>query len=143
MERAIRHPDGTMITDSEWSAIKASARRIANELAGFPVSARHAKMRRTKLYYRTHYAREWTNAITRLEAEQPLLILCSSNWKADQTLGNSIQAILSKESNVNGKRSKNKQKGKGKAKMVNNGGSDQSVDVSGCKFFFRNFQLAF
>jgi len=64
MERAIRHPDGTMITDSEWSAIKASARRIANELAGFPVSARHAKMRRTKLYYRTHYAREWTNAIT-------------------------------------------------------------------------------
>lgn len=115
MNRAIRHPDGTMITDSEWSAIRASARRITNELGGLPDSSRQSRMRRTKTYYRTFHPREWTHAVMRLEAEQPLLKLCSSNWKADHTLGNSIQALLSKQSYVKGsRRSKNKQKGKGK-----------------------------
>ena len=98
MDRAVRHPDGTMISDNEWSAIKASSRRIANELAALPDSSRQARMRRTKMYYRTYHAREWTKAILRLETEQPLVKLCSSNWKADHILGNSIQAVLSRES---------------------------------------------
>ncbi|KAF8816024.1 hypothetical protein BYT27DRAFT_7027805, partial [Phlegmacium glaucopus] len=96
MDRAIRHPDGTMISDSEWSAIKASARRIANELSALPDhihgSSRQARMRKTKMYYQTHYAKDWASALLRLEAEQPLLKLCASNWKADHVLGNSIQA---------------------------------------------------
>lgn len=44
MDRAVRHPDGTMISDSEWSAIKASARRIANELAALPDTTRQKRM---------------------------------------------------------------------------------------------------
>jgi hypothetical protein len=128
MDRAIRHPDGTMISDSEWSAIKASARRIANELSALPDTSRQSRMRKTKTFYRTHHAREWTNAIMRLEAEQPHLRLCSSNWKADHVLGNSLIAIASKDSYV--KRNKKKQKNKGKEreggnlKMVNNNSTD-------------------
>jgi hypothetical protein len=131
MDRAVRHPDGTMISDCEWSAIKASARRIANELSALPDSFRQARMRRTKGYYRTHHARDWTRAILRLEAEQPLLKLCSSNWKADHVLGNSVQAVLSKESYAKSKRGKRKQKGKGKeretAKMVSNDDDDSEI----------------
>jgi hypothetical protein len=118
MERAVRRPDGLTISDNEWSAIKASARRIANELSALPVSARQAKMRRTKMFYRTHHAKEWTSAIMCLEAEQPYLKLCSSNWKAEHVLGNSIQAILAKEKNTT--RGKKKQKGKGKEREREN-----------------------
>lgn len=143
MDRAVRHPDGTMISDSEWSAIRSSARRIANELGALPDTSRQARMRKTKMYYRTHHARDWTTAITRLEAEQPLLKLCSSNWKSDHILGNSIQAILSKQSYAKRRGKKNpKGKRKGKEKMVSNddndsagSGSDDShrdgVEVSG------------
>jgi hypothetical protein len=145
MERAIRHPDGTMLADSEWCAIKSSARRIANELAGLPASTRQGNTRRTKLYYRTYHARDWTDAITRLETEQPLLKLCSANWKAEHTLGNSIQASLTKE-NAKAKRSKNKQKGKGKEKMVNDGGDESGNGNGGAsesKFFFiMNLQVS-
>jgi hypothetical protein len=137
MDRAVRHPDGGLITDSEWSAIRVSARRIVNELSGLPVSNRQAKLRKTKMFYRTHHAREWTNAIARLEAEQPLLKLCASNWKADHVLGNAIQAVLSRESNASKGRHSKKQKGKGKekgkAKRVNNNSDDEngSDDASG------------
>ena len=131
MDRAVRHPDGSTITDSEWSAIKVSARRIVNELSQLPDSNRQAKMRKTKSFYRSQHPKEWTNAIARLEAEQPLLRLCSSNWKADHVLGNAIQANLSRESNASkGKHNKNlkKQKvnakGKGKGKFSNNDNDD-------------------
>ena len=74
-----------MLANSEWSAIKASSRRIANEFAGIPLSNRQRNARITKLYYRTYHMRELDqyNAITRLEAEQPLLKLCAANWKAE------------------------------------------------------------
>jgi hypothetical protein len=36
MDRAIRHPDGRMVCDVEWNAIKASARLIVHELASLP-----------------------------------------------------------------------------------------------------------
>ena len=129
MDRAVRHPDGTMISDSEWSAIKASARRIANELGALPDTARQARMRRTKMYYRTHHARDWTAAILRLETEQPLLSYCSSNWKADHVLGNSIQAMVTKETRRSKNNPKSKRKGKGKGRVVSNDGNE-STDSS-------------
>ena len=118
MDRAIRHPDGTMINDSEWSAIKSSARRIANELLALPDcgSVRQAKMQKTKTYYQTNHAKDWTRSITRLETEQPLLKLCASNWKADHVLGNSIQAIVSRDATsqrARKKQEKEKEKDKG------------------------------
>jgi hypothetical protein len=126
MERAVRHPDGTMITEIEWSAIRASARRIVNELSNIPDSHRlRPGMRKTKMYYRTYHSKEWTNALNRLESEQPLVGLCSSNWKADHILGNSIQNILTKESYVPKSRRSKKQKGKAKAKE-----SDQMNDTN-------------
>lgn len=128
MDRAVRHPDGTMISDSEWSAIKASARRIANELSALSDSSRQARMRKTKMYYRTHHAKEWTRAIIRLEAEQPYLKLCSSNWKADHILGNSIQAILAKESYSKTKGGKKKQKGRGRREEETQKGEEVSND---------------
>ena len=144
MDRAIRHQDGTMVTNMEWSAIKASARRIANELAGLPdPTNRQARMRRTKMFYRTYHARAWTHAISRLEDEQPLLKLCSSNWKADHTLGNSIQAILSKQMYASKRNKQKKGKGKEKSKRsdVDNDDSNNSDygrggdDRASCKFF--------
>jgi hypothetical protein len=128
MDRSVRHPDGTMLSDSEWSAIKSSARRIANELSTLQDTSRQARMRRTKMYYRTHHAREWSKAILRLEAEQPLLKLCSSNWKADHVLGNCIQAILSKESYAKTKGGRKKQKSKGKEREK---GNDDGNDSTG------------
>lgn len=130
MDRAIRHPDGTMISDSEWSAIKASSRRIANELSALPDSSRQSRMQRTKMFYRTHHAKEWTRAILRLEAEQPLLNLCSSNWKADHVLGNSIQAIRSKESYKTKGGKKKKRKGKEREKVNDGAGSGNDSDNS-------------
>ena len=41
MDRAIHHQDSTMVTNMEWSAIKASAQRIANELAGLSDPTNH------------------------------------------------------------------------------------------------------
>ena len=114
--------NGNLITYSEWSAIKALARRIANELGALPNTTHQARMQWTKLYYRTHHARQWTT----LEAEQPLLKLCSSNWKADHVLGNSIQAILSKERYAWTKRGKKNEisKRKGKKKATTNDSND-------------------
>jgi hypothetical protein len=137
MDRAVRRSDGTMVSDSEWSAIKASARRIAYELSALPYSSRQGRMRRTKVYYRTHHPREWTSAIIRLEAEQPVLQLCSSNWKADHVLGNSIQAILSTAAYAT-KRGKKKQRNKGKEreKVSSDDDSDNGrggIEASGSK----------
>lgn len=83
------------------------------------------------MYYRTHHPKMWTSAVLRLEEEQPLLKLCASNWKAEHTLGNSIQAILSKE--YYGKRSKKRQnKGKETEKRnMASVGSDDSGDGHG------------
>jgi hypothetical protein len=82
------------------------------------------------MFYQTHHAREWNSTIMCLEAEQPLLKLCSSNWKVNHVLGNSLIAIVSKESYASKiKQNKKKQK-KGKeregGKEVNNNASDGS-----------------
>ena len=95
LDKAIRHPDGRMISQGEWNAIKTSARMIRYELRQLPaVSNRRGKgtQRRTKTFYRTYHPREWTDAIRRLESMQPLLALCANNWKADHVLGNSLLA---------------------------------------------------
>jgi len=117
MDRAIHHPNGDLITDSKWVAIKMSACRIANELLAIPDHA--SAKQRMKIYYRTHHAKEWMSTIIRLEAEQPLLKLCASNWKADHIFGNSVLAITLRDSDatLKHKHSKKKQeKGKGKGK---------------------------
>jgi hypothetical protein len=94
MAKAIRHPDGRMITTSEWNAIRVSARMIKNELRQLPASQHRAAKgrRKTKMYYRTYHFKEWMDAIRKLEGEQPLLALCAFNWKADHVLGAALLA---------------------------------------------------
>jgi len=89
MEKALRHANATMITSSEWSAIKVSARAVkANLLSLPPPRDRRAKdQSHTKVYFRTYFRREWDSAVAKLESYQPLLALCSSHWKADHVLG--------------------------------------------------------
>ena len=101
MERAIRHSDGRMITDSEWNAIKASARMIKYELHQLPApQQRLSKERWTKMYYRTNHPMQWQAAITKLETMQPLLQLCASHWKADHVLGNILLASRDHNNNA-------------------------------------------
>jgi thiamine pyrophosphokinase len=117
MDRAIRHPDGRMVCDVEWNAIKTSARLIVHDLASLPQaeSNRIAKVRRTKVFYRSQYPRQWRTAIQQLEDQQPLLKLCASNWKADHVLGNALLAAKDPDAPLT-KRRKSKDKKKKQAK---------------------------
>jgi hypothetical protein len=92
MDRVIRQEDGTLISTLEWNAIKASARLLKHELRLLPTPAdRRAQIQpKTKVYYKTYYPREWSHAVQRLEEEQPLLRLCSSHWKAEHVLNNTL-----------------------------------------------------
>ena len=92
MERAIRHGDGTMITASEWAAIKATARMVKSDLLSLPPSRdRRAKERtKSKGYFRTYFRKEWDAAVAKMESVQPLLALCASHWKAEHVLGNTL-----------------------------------------------------
>jgi hypothetical protein len=92
MERAIRHSDGTMITSSEWAAIRATARMIKMDLLSLPPSRdRLAKNRtRSKTYFRTYFRKEWDAAVAKMESVLPLLALCASHWKAEHVLGNTL-----------------------------------------------------
>ena len=94
MEQCIQHSDGTMITSSEWSAIKATGRLIKAELLALkPTSSRDRRVmskRKTKSYFCSFYPNEWHAALLKMEQQQPLLALCASHWKADHVLRNSL-----------------------------------------------------
>ena len=94
MEQAIRHPDGTMITSGEWTAIKATARMIRADLLALPPPRdKRAKDRpKTKTYYRSFFLKDWDTALEKMEQHQPLLALCAAHWKADHVLGNTLLA---------------------------------------------------
>jgi hypothetical protein len=100
MEKALRHDDGTMITSSEWSAIKVSARAVKADLLSLPPprDQRAKDQSRTKVYFRTYFRREWDSAVAKLESYQPLLALCSSHWKADHVLGNTLLVKVTEQS---------------------------------------------
>jgi len=99
MEKAIRYPDGRMISGVEWNGIKAAARAIKNELLKLPAHKdRHGKsLRRTKIYFRTQYPTQYEAALEKLEEQQPLLALCAAHWKADHVIGSSLISAGSKK----------------------------------------------
>lgn len=101
MERAIRHPDGRMISSAEWAAIRATSRQICAELAmlHIPSDGRQRGRSRTagskgptKTALRTWHAAKWREAIARMEKNHPILALCASHWKAEHTLGLTLMA---------------------------------------------------
>ncbi len=93
MRRAIRHEDGTMITESQWKSIRQSAMLVARThleslTSTAPLSADQP---RKKKYYKRFFPKEWDRALRELEGLAPLLSLCVGDWKADQTLGTVLQ----------------------------------------------------
>ena len=92
MERVIRHPDGAMISMSEWAAIKATARMVKAKLLSLPPSQdQRAKDRtKSKIYFQTYFRKEWEAAVAKMESHQPLLALCASHWKVEHVLGNTL-----------------------------------------------------
>jgi hypothetical protein len=90
MEQCIRHPDGTLLTSSEWVSIRATGRLVKAELLNLKSDPRNNKCARTKSYFRMFHPIEWANALNKMEQQQPLLALCSGQWKADHVLGNTL-----------------------------------------------------
>lgn len=93
MDRAIRHPDGSMISKGEWSLIVATAHLILNDdllhlkRRGAPSKHNKAPMK-GRTYFKSYFPREWQSAVQKLEQLQPLMALCASHWKAESLLGN-------------------------------------------------------
>lgn len=78
MQRAIRHYNGSMISPGEWSAIRASARLVKEDLLKLPVP-RKAKQEaggepvsKTKSHFRRYRHPDWNNALARLEAKEEI-----------------------------------------------------------------------
>ncbi|KAM6497289.1 hypothetical protein JOM56_007762 [Amanita muscaria] len=69
MKHVIRHEDGTKISRSEWNALRGSG-----------------KYMRTQTDFMHDYPALWQETVKNLEAQQPLLALCTNHWKADHLL---------------------------------------------------------
>ena len=89
MQRCIRHPDGCMISDSEWKSIREAACIVSHTwIESIDTSTRLMPgKRRKKKFYKLHFPSEWDTALQELERMAPLLSLCAVSWKADQVLG--------------------------------------------------------
>ena len=89
-----------MISASEWAAIKATARMVKIDLLSLPPTRdRYAKnQKKTKVYFRTYFRKEWDAAVAKMESLQPLLALCASHWKAEHVLGNTLLAQITTDS---------------------------------------------
>ena len=89
MEKAIRHEDGMLISAGEWRAIKANARAIANrDLLPLPIprGTPLSMKKKTKTFFTKYFFKHWTDAVLRLEEQEPLLTLCAAHWKAEHVL---------------------------------------------------------
>ncbi|KAI9447547.1 hypothetical protein H4582DRAFT_2051286 [Lactarius indigo] len=89
MSLALRHPNGTKISNIELSNMRHSAELIVQKLINFVQSDAWSAARsggpntRTKTFIKKHFTAEYYRAVLDLEAEQKLLCLCSAHWKAD------------------------------------------------------------
>ena len=95
MSHAVRRQDGTMVPSQEYERIRHSAdivvRRLINSTNSDPRATMHASTPRTKTFFKKTFQEEYYQAILELEAQQPILRLCSAHWKADALIG---QAFL-------------------------------------------------
>ena len=89
MEKAIQHKDNTLINAGEWPAIKANARAIANrDLLPLPIprDVPLSMKKKTKTFFTKYHFKHWTDAVLKLEEQEPLLTLCATHWKAEHIL---------------------------------------------------------
>ena len=89
MRCAIRHEDGTILTDGQWKAIRRTVMLVTRTcLQPLILTAQpRATQSRKKMYFKRYFLTEWAAALRELESLAPLLSLCAEEYKADHTLG--------------------------------------------------------
>jgi hypothetical protein len=87
MALAIRRPDGKKISPQEYSKIRRATdlivKRLIKTVNSDPRAAMHVSAPRTKTFFKKWFEDELNQAILDLEAQQTLLRLCLSHWKAE------------------------------------------------------------
>ncbi|KAM6496548.1 hypothetical protein JOM56_007021 [Amanita muscaria] len=91
MKHVIRHEDGTKISRSEWNALRGSGKYMRTQVLSEAYKLDKErdgtiKERRTKTDFMHDYPALWQETVKNLEAQQPLLALCTNHWKADHLL---------------------------------------------------------
>ena len=89
MQHCIHHPNGRMISDSEWKSIREAACIVSPTwIESIDTSTRLTLGKQCKKkFYKLHFPLEWDTALRELERMAPLPSLCAMSWKADQVLG--------------------------------------------------------
>ena len=96
---AIRNPDGTPVSRTDFNDIKRSAdlraERLAELLDKDPRSAAYAgdPSVRTKTLINTYFRAEFLQAMLDLEAERKILRLCGNHWKADYMISQAFRRL--------------------------------------------------
>jgi hypothetical protein len=92
MQKSIRHPDGTALALSEYRTILALGKEVIREiLLPLPEPRNWDRTRKTKTYYMSNHAGEFTKAVRALEQKEILLSYCAGSWKAEHVLMGLLQ----------------------------------------------------
>ncbi|KAH9012334.1 hypothetical protein EDB85DRAFT_2159142 [Lactarius pseudohatsudake] len=92
MNLAIRRPNGSKVSNQEFSNIQRSTNIAVQKLIDLVDSdPMHTGKSQTKMFVITMFKTEYDRAILELEAEHKLLRLCYAHWKADNLLGQKLQ----------------------------------------------------
>lgn len=92
MQKAIRHPDGTALTTSEYRTILGLGKEVIREvLQPLPEPRHWDRKRKTKTYYTSHHASSFNKAVHVLEQKEVLLSYCNGSWKAEHVLMGLLQ----------------------------------------------------
>ncbi|KAH6913246.1 hypothetical protein BKA70DRAFT_1525331 [Coprinopsis sp. MPI-PUGE-AT-0042] len=87
MQKAIRHPDGTQLTPSEYRTILGLGKEVIRDLLlPLPEPLNWDRKRKTKTYYISHHASAFAKAVQALEQKEILLSYCTGSWKAEHVL---------------------------------------------------------
>lgn len=85
----IRNADGECVSVAEYQTILASVKDAKIDLLSLPPEASRtpaAKVNRNYSFYKAIFAAELRTAITKLEADHPVLALCQGHWKMRRLL---------------------------------------------------------
>lgn len=100
MERALRDENGTRLTSEAYSRVKSTVRNVAAQLLVLPPKPapghREAPASRTKRYFTAAYPREWANALGMIGYMEPVVRLCSAQWKAEHLVSQHLRNLNNK-----------------------------------------------
>ncbi|KAH9022747.1 hypothetical protein EDB83DRAFT_2320265 [Lactarius deliciosus] len=116
MQRAIRHEDGSLISEEDWKAMhqlailisrtriemlditpyhkylleqveKGATKKSGKSTSKKPMESTPQQLKLKKTFYRCFFFKEWFMALQELKSVAPLMSLCTGYWKADMMLG--------------------------------------------------------